>query len=115
MIEWLQGELKHSPEILLFLSLAIGFWIGQFQFGKFQVGGVAGSLLVAVILSLIGVPVDNGVKAILLHYLFMQLDLKVVRNFSNLSDLSRLKKFYWLPLWPFAGLSPSSLWQKYSI
>ncbi|EMH1459198.1 hypothetical protein RGG37_004017, partial [Acinetobacter baumannii] len=48
MIEWLQGVLKHSPEILLFLSLAIGFWIGQFQFGKFQFGGVAGSLLVAV-------------------------------------------------------------------
>lgn len=65
MIEWLQNELKHSPEILLFLSLAIGFWIGQFQFGKFQFGGVAGSLLVAVVLSLIGVPVDNGVKAIL--------------------------------------------------
>ncbi|TCB65988.1 aspartate-alanine antiporter [Acinetobacter sp. ANC 4178] len=65
MIEWLQTELKHSPEILLFLSLAIGFWIGQFQFGKFQFGGVAGSLLVAVVLSLIGVPVDNGVKAIL--------------------------------------------------
>ncbi|HHP6737043.1 TPA: hypothetical protein ACSE7K_004055, partial [Acinetobacter baumannii] len=43
MIEWLQGVLKHSPEILLFLSLAIGFWIGQFQFGKFQFGGVAGS------------------------------------------------------------------------
>ncbi len=65
MIEWLQGELKHSPEILLFLSLAIGFWIGQLQFGKFQFGGVAGSLLVAVGLSLLGVPVDNGVKAIL--------------------------------------------------
>lgn len=65
MIEWLQGELKHSPEILLFLSLAIGFWIGKFQFGKFQLGGVAGSLLAAVVLSLIGVPVDNGVKAIL--------------------------------------------------
>ncbi|OAL75752.1 aspartate-alanine antiporter [Acinetobacter sp. SFB] len=65
MIEWIQGELKHSPEILLFLSLAIGFWIGKFQFGKFQFGGVAGSLLVAVVLSLVGVPVDNGVKAIL--------------------------------------------------
>lgn len=65
MIEWLQNELKHSPEILLFLSLAIGFWIGQFQFGKFQFGGVAGSLLVAVVLSLLGVPIDNGVKAIL--------------------------------------------------
>ena len=64
-MEWLQSELKHSPEILLFLSLAIGFWIGQFQFGKFQFGGVAGSLLVAVVLSLFGVPVDNGIKAIL--------------------------------------------------
>ncbi|EFF81634.1 aspartate-alanine antiporter [Acinetobacter haemolyticus ATCC 19194] len=65
MIETIQNELRHSPEILLFLSLAIGFWIGQFQFGKFQFGGVAGSLLVAVLLSLLGVPIDNGVKAIL--------------------------------------------------
>ncbi|MDG9949963.1 aspartate-alanine antiporter [Acinetobacter ursingii] len=65
MMEWLQSVLKHSPEILLFLSLAIGFWIGKFQMGKFQLGGVAGSLLVAVVLSLIGVSVDNGVKSIL--------------------------------------------------
>lgn len=64
-MEWLQSVLKHSPEILLFLSLAIGFWIGKFQMGKFQLGGVAGSLLVAVVLSLIGVSVDNGVKSIL--------------------------------------------------
>ncbi|MBJ9985266.1 aspartate-alanine antiporter [Acinetobacter sp. S40] len=65
MMEWLQSVLKHSPEILLFLSLAIGFWIGKFQIGKFQLGGVAGSLLVAVVLSLVGVSVDNGVKSIL--------------------------------------------------
>jgi len=64
-MEWVQEQLQHSPEILLFLSLAIGFWIGQFHFGKFQLGGVAGSLLAAVVLSLIGVPVDNGVKSIL--------------------------------------------------
>lgn len=64
-MEWLQSILKHSPEILLFLSISIGFWIGKFQVGKFQLGGVAGSLLVAVVLSLIGVSVDNGVKSIL--------------------------------------------------
>jgi len=64
-MEWLQSILKHSPEILLFLSISIGFWIGKFQIGKFQLGGVAGSLLVAVVLSLIGVSVDNGVKSIL--------------------------------------------------
>lgn len=62
---WLQSQLSHSPEILIFLSLAIGFWIGQFQLGKFQLGGVAGSLIVAVALSLLNVPIDNGVKSIL--------------------------------------------------
>ncbi|KAA8732465.1 aspartate-alanine antiporter [Acinetobacter qingfengensis] len=62
---WLQSQLSHSPEILIFLSLAIGFWIGQFQIGKFQLGGVAGSLIVGVALSLLNVPIDNGVKSIL--------------------------------------------------
>jgi len=65
MIELIQNQLQHSPEILLFLSLALGFWIGKIQFGKFQFGGVAGSLIVAVILSLLGVQIDNGVKALL--------------------------------------------------
>lgn len=65
MIEWIQSQLQHSPEILLFLSLALGFWIGKIQFGKFQFGGVAGSLIVAVLLSLLGVQIDNGVKALL--------------------------------------------------
>jgi AspT/YidE/YbjL antiporter-like protein len=64
-MDWIREQLSHSPEIMLFLSLALGFWIGQFHFGKFQLGGVAGSLLVAVVLSLVGVEVDNGVKSIL--------------------------------------------------
>lgn len=64
-MEWLKTTLQHSPEILLFISIAIGFSIGKFQIGSFQFGGVAGSLLVAVLLSLFGVSIDNGVKAVL--------------------------------------------------
>ena len=64
-MEWIQQNLKQAPEILLFLSLAIGYWIGQLHYGKFQLGGVAGSLLAAVALSLFGVSVDNGEKALL--------------------------------------------------
>ncbi|MFK0166495.1 aspartate-alanine antiporter [Rhizobium sp. NPDC090279] len=60
------GSIFHqAPEIALFLSLAIGYWIGKFQFGKFQLGGVAGSLLVAVVLSQIGITIDNGIKTVL--------------------------------------------------
>ncbi len=62
---WILDGLKHSPEILLFLSLSLGYLIGGIRIGKFQLGGVAGSLLVAVALSAFGVTVDAGVKAVL--------------------------------------------------
>ncbi len=64
-MDWLHDIFKHSPEIALFFSLAVGYRIGQIHFGKFQLGGVAGSLLVAVVVSQVGVSVDPGVKAVL--------------------------------------------------
>ncbi len=64
-MSWLHALFNQSPEIALFLSLAIGYWVGKFQFGKFQLGGVAGSLLAAVIISQVGVSIDNGIKAVL--------------------------------------------------
>ena len=35
VVSWLHAILNQSPEIALFLSLAVGYWIGKFQFGKF--------------------------------------------------------------------------------
>jgi putative transport protein len=61
----IQEGFRQSPEIAFFLSLAGGYAIGKIQFGKFQLGGVAGSLLVAVLISQVGVSVDNDVKSIL--------------------------------------------------
>lgn len=54
-----------SPEIAIFLSLAVGFAIGKIPFGSFQLGGVAGSLLVAVAVSQFGVNVSGTVKDVL--------------------------------------------------
>ncbi len=64
-MNYLHSIFQQSPEIALFLALAGGYWIGKFQFGKFQLGGVAGSLLVAVVLSQVGVTIDNGIKTVL--------------------------------------------------
>jgi putative transport protein len=64
-MNWLHQIFQESPEIALFLSLAGGYAIGKVHFGKFQLGGVAGSLLVAVIISQVGVSIDNGVKSLL--------------------------------------------------
>ena len=62
---YLQSIFNQAPEIALFLSLAGGYWIGKFQFGKFQLGSVAGSLLVAVLISQVGIHIDNGIKSLL--------------------------------------------------
>lgn len=64
-MSWLASIFHQSPEIALFLSLAVGYWVGKFQFGKFQLGGVAGSLLAAVVVSQVGVTIDNGIKSVL--------------------------------------------------
>ncbi|MCA1326359.1 aspartate-alanine antiporter [Herbaspirillum sp. alder98] len=64
-MDWLHALFAKSPEIALFLSLAVGYYIGKIQFGKFQLGGVAGSLLVAVLVSQVGVSIDPGVKSVL--------------------------------------------------
>lgn len=46
----------------LFMSLAIGYWIGKIRLGNFQLGGMAGTLLVAIVIGQVGVPVDPVVK-----------------------------------------------------
>jgi putative transport protein len=62
---WLHSIFAQSPETALFLSLAIGYLVGKIQFGKFQLGGVAGSLLAAVVISQVGISIDNGIKSVL--------------------------------------------------
>lgn len=64
-MDWLHGIFAKSPEAALFLTLALGYAVGKIKFGRFQLGGVGGSLLVAVIVSQVGVEIDNGVKAVM--------------------------------------------------
>lgn len=64
-MSWLHEVFTRSPEAALFLTLALGYAIGKIQFGRFQLGGVGGSLLMAVIVSQVGVEIDDGVKAVM--------------------------------------------------
>ncbi|WP_250499061.1 aspartate-alanine antiporter [Caballeronia sp. GAWG1-5s-s] len=64
-MDWLHAIFAKSPETALFLSLATGYLIGQINFGKFQLGGVGGSLIAAVVVSQVGVQIDNGVKSVM--------------------------------------------------
>ena len=64
-MELLHTFFQKIPMAALFLSLAIGYWIGKIRIGNFSIGGMAGTLLVAVIIGQIGVTVDPVVKSMM--------------------------------------------------
>lgn len=61
-MELLQSFFEKVPMAAIFLSLAVGYAIGKIKIGKFSLGGLTGSLLAAVVIGQIGVPVDPVVK-----------------------------------------------------
>lgn len=63
-MEAIAAFLKHQPEIALFLSLAIGYLVGSIRLGPVQLGGVCGTLLVALLLGQTGVHLDDHLKNI---------------------------------------------------
>lgn len=56
--------LQSHPFMALFLSLAFGYLLGKIKIGKFQLGGIAGTLIAAVCIGQIGLKVDESVKSI---------------------------------------------------
>ncbi len=64
-MNWVHQLFSQSPNTALFLSLALGYAVGKIKFGRFQLGGVGGSLLMAVIVSQFGVQIDDGVKSVM--------------------------------------------------
>jgi len=52
------------PEIALFIALAVGHLIGAIRVGPVQLGGVCGTLIVALLLGQSGVTLDADVKAV---------------------------------------------------
>jgi len=61
-MDLLHAFFQKIPMAALFLSLAVGYWVGAIRIGSFSLGGMAGTLLVAVVIGQIGVPVDPVVK-----------------------------------------------------
>lgn len=53
-----------SPYIALFITLALGYLIGKITIGRFVLGGVAGTLIMGVLIGQFGVQIDPGVKTI---------------------------------------------------
>ncbi|NOD34448.1 MULTISPECIES: aspartate-alanine antiporter [unclassified Ruegeria] len=63
MGDWFVNVLRSYPELAVFLSIGIGFWIGPKKFFGFSLGTVTATLLAAVIIGQTHIQIDSAVKS----------------------------------------------------
>src|SRR3954454_16109626 len=56
--------LQKHPELAVFFCLAAGFWLGSLKVGRFSLGSVVGTLLVALVVGQAHVPVPDFIKTL---------------------------------------------------
>jgi len=64
MMEQLHRLLSQEPLLALFATISLGYLVGKIRIGSFVLGGIAGTLLVGVIIGQLGVNIDAGIKNI---------------------------------------------------
>ncbi len=71
MFDWFAATLRSYPEIALFLSLGIGYYVGGFSYKGFSLGAVTSTLLAAILIGQLGITISPNVKSIFfLMFLF---------------------------------------------
>ncbi|MEG1686004.1 MAG: aspartate-alanine antiporter, partial [Bacteroides sp.] len=63
-MEWIVTLLREHPELAIFLTVGIGFWVGKFKIKQFSLGTVTSVLLVGVIIGQLNIEVGGPVKSV---------------------------------------------------
>jgi putative transport protein len=63
MIDWFFATLRQYPEIAIFLTLGIGYYVGKFTFKGLGLGSVTATLLAAVVIGQLGITINQPLKA----------------------------------------------------
>ena len=61
---WIVNTLRANPALVIFLTLALGYYIGGFKFGNFSLGAVTGTLLVGVLIGQLDITISSQVKSV---------------------------------------------------
>jgi len=89
---WTNYILKAAPETALFIALALGHALGRVRLGTFCLGGVAGSLLVGLVLGkLTGVTLPESLRAVFFALFIYAVGFKSGPEFFGGLNASSLK------------------------
>ncbi len=80
-MEWIIEQLRAHPELAIFLTIALGFWIGKFKYKQFSLGIVTSVLLVGVLVGQLNITVDGPVKSVFFLLFLFAIGYKVGPQF----------------------------------
>lgn len=63
-MQFILDVFRHHPELAVFLTLALGFWLGNLQAGGFKLGTVTGVLLAGILVGRMHLHVPSAVEAV---------------------------------------------------
>lgn len=80
-MSYIANALRESPDLAIFLTVAIGFLIGRLKFGSFSLGIVVGCLLAGVLIGQLDIKVSPLVKAVFFDLFLFTTGYKVGPQF----------------------------------
>jgi len=85
---------RSKPELAIFLTLAIGFYVGSLKIGGFSIGSVVGVLMTGLVIGQLGVPISPAIKSVFFLFFLFAVGYAVGPQF-------------------FHGLKSEGLWQAF--
>lgn len=80
-MEWIIDLLRSHTELAIFLTIALGFWIGRFKIGQFSLGTVTSVLLVGVLVGQLNINISEPVKSVFFLLFLFAIGYKVGPQF----------------------------------
>jgi len=59
---WIAKALHGSPELAMFLAIAIGYWLGNIKLGKFSLGTVTAALIAGLVIGQLDVAINHELR-----------------------------------------------------
>src|SRR5215831_20418200 len=81
MVDYFLTALRQHQELAIFLTLAVGFFIGRLRIGSFSLGTVVGTLLAGVLIGQLDINVPGIVKTVFFDLFLFTTGYKVGPQF----------------------------------
>lgn len=93
-MDWILDTMRENPSIPIFLTLGLGFWIGQLKYKTFSLGIVTSVLLIGVVVGQMDIPIPGPMKNVFFLMFLFAIGYSVGPEFFRALRGSGLKQVF---------------------